>query len=105
MSRRVLTNTLQIYGLVVSVLISGNRMISRPGFFAHTLTNYPQLLRRCHSSRASFNSVLVFPLVSLASLLVSPSELSVTPVSGVLRSSRGSSSEWLVHLSRSGSDH
>jgi hypothetical protein len=42
--------------------------------------------------------VLVFLSVSLVSLLVSLLELSVTPVSGVLRNNQGSSSEWLVHL-------
>jgi len=102
MFRGVLTSVLQIYGLVVSVMISANRKISHPGFFARALTNDPQLLRKCRSSRASFNSVLVFPLVSPVFPPVSLLGLSVTPVSGVLRNNQGSSSEWLAHLPRSG---
>ena len=71
-------------------------MVPHPGFFAYLLTGYLQLLRRCHSSRASFNSVPAFLSVSLGSLLVSLLELLVMPASGVLRNSQGSTLEWLV---------
>ena len=102
MFRHALTNAFQIYGLVVSVMISGNRKTSHPGFFARTLTSHPQLLQRCRSSRALFSLVLVFLLAFPVSVPVSLSGSSVTPVSGVLRNNQGSLSEWLVHLPRGG---
>ena len=58
----------KIYGLVVSVLISGNRMYRRDGESLNV--NFaPQSLPVCLCSRDSSNSARVFRLDSLALLL------------------------------------
>jgi len=81
------------YGLVVSVLISGDRMCSCPnrGVEADQQSN-----PLCHCTLVSSSSALVFQSVLLVSPPVSLSVSSVMQVSGVLLSSPGSSLVWYV---------
>ena len=79
------------YGLVVSVLISGDRMCS---CLDRGLKADKQSHLLCHCTLVSSNSVLVFPSVLLVSPPVSLSVSSVMQVSGVLPSSQGFSSVW-----------
>ena len=88
---------MQIYGLVVSVLISGNREWNR-SLKKKTilLTGDRQSAPRSPCIKASSSSALVFPSVLLVSLLASPLVSSVMPVYVVPHSSRACSSAWYV---------
>lgn len=81
------------YGLVVSVLISGDRMCS---FRDSDMKADKQSHLLCHCTLVSSSLVLVFPSVLLVSPPVSLSVSSVTQVSGVPLSSPGSSLVWYV---------